>query len=127
MRKITFLLVTLLCCKVALAKNLFLVEFNTSSYDSTLSWLSDMEAKGVTPRHIFPPNLAIVEAYGLPKTYLETPDGKWTVLDTADMRSNSKLLEGHPVRAAYFHITGDRPLEPPPEGAHFNCPPPPPC
>jgi hypothetical protein len=124
MKKIALLL-ALFYWEGVYAKNLLLIEFNTDSYDSTVAWLTEVESKGATVRHLFPPNVAIMEAYGLPKTCLETPDAKWTVFDTTDLSGNSRLLEGLPVRAAYLHITGERPLEPPPEGAHFNCPPPP--
>ncbi|HEX2897531.1 MAG TPA: hypothetical protein VHP63_05720 [candidate division Zixibacteria bacterium] len=125
MKRIGLLLVLLFLWQTGFSRNLVLVEFKTNSYDSTLSWLSKIENDGVTAYHIFPPNLAIVDVYDLPRNYLENYDNKWTVHDNADILGNSNLLDGHPARAAYLHIIGDRTLELPPAGARFNCPPPP--
>lgn len=35
------------------AGNLMLVEFSTDSYDTTLVWMAQLEARGVTARHLF--------------------------------------------------------------------------
>ncbi|MFH1687098.1 MAG: hypothetical protein ABIE70_06195 [bacterium] len=49
--------------------NLALVEFDTDSYEATLAKLREIESRGITPRHIFAPNHAIVDMHGLPRDY----------------------------------------------------------
>lgn len=97
MKRFGLFMMLLFLWQPGFSKNLVLVEFTTNSYDSTLSWLSDMEAIGVTPRHVFPPNLAIVEAFGLPKEYLGTGSERWTVHSTGDMMGDPMLLKSHPA------------------------------
>ena len=47
----------------AYSTNLQLVEFNTDNYDSLQVYINKIEQKGITARHIFPPNTVIFEMY----------------------------------------------------------------
>lgn len=88
--------------QVSAAENLILLQFSSEDYSTTLSHLTELESKGVTARHIFPPNLAIVNAYDLPLSLLKGGSEDYTVYDRSDLLADGDLLEGISVRPAFL-------------------------
>lgn len=60
MFRMMLVLLGLLFSQQAIARNLVLIEFDSGEYEATLETIAELEEKGVTARHIFPPHLAIV-------------------------------------------------------------------
>lgn len=107
MRTMVFLVVWLLAvvatCDAAGLGNLAIIEFDTQSYDSMRVMLREVEYTGATPRHIFAPNIAIVDMHGLPHDSVDKLAG-YTIFTEAGLSRDSKALAGHPARAAYLHL-----------------------
>lgn len=61
--------VVLVVCSTASA-SVVLVRLPSNDFDSTLVYLDSLSACGVTIRHVFPPNAAIVETYALSTGHL---------------------------------------------------------
>ncbi|MEW5795722.1 MAG: hypothetical protein AB1772_05105 [Candidatus Zixiibacteriota bacterium] len=86
------------------ARQRLLVEFNIQDSDSTLAWSARLEDSGVTVRHIFLPNAAIVEAPAVSSKNLLSRDGSWQQLTVADLLDRPGLPLSKTARAAYLHL-----------------------
>lgn len=56
MFRVMLVLLGLLFSQQEIARNLVLIEFDSDEYETTLEMIAELEAKGVTARHIFPPS-----------------------------------------------------------------------
>jgi len=123
MRVSIILAVVVAMATSAAGTNLVLVEFETDSYEATLAKLREIEERGVTVRHVFAPNHAIVDMHGLPQDFVEMVDYV-SVFSRQDLLANPAALDRHPAREAFLHITDEAARNLPiPDGAVMTEPP----
>ncbi len=94
----------------AYSTNLHLVEFNTNNYDSLQIHINQIEQKGITARHIFPPNTVIFEMYQrTDKVFANEATISQTY--SSEIVGLNKLITTNKVHTVFKHIIQSK-LEP---------------
>lgn len=99
MKYVMTIIITCFIVCSCFSSNLVLVEFDTQSYDSTMKILKVMEEKGITPRHIFAPNYAIVDIHQLPITKIANNKYKLTTKDMIEHKQD--IIQNKKIKKIY--------------------------